>query len=199
VVADFDGDGQQTVGEALPDAAVLKGSLDALDEYTGQLLGLARDWRPTTAEAFTILATMLPTVGTAFATWKNSPFVAGPTAPPSPAVSRLADIQEMLASLQVVYAAVRPQVQAADPAQDRQLASGLSSLYDFVVDLYHKEQAGKRYTPEEADLLQTEAQDRATALTGQVTQIMAQLGVQLQQGTAACSGIVVGPTPSPTP
>jgi hypothetical protein len=199
VRADFDGDGKQTLSEAIPDAIVLKGSLDALDDYTGQLLTLARDWRPTAADAFTILATMLPTVGNYFATWKTSTFVAGTatTQPQYQAASRLADAASMLESLRIVYAGVSAQVRAADPAQDRQLAEGLDSLHAFVVDLYQKEQAGKHYTPEEADLLEAEAADRATALTSQVTQVMALLGVTLQQGTSACSGSA--PPPSPTP
>ena len=47
--------------------------------------------------------------------------------------------------------------------------------------MYQQEQGGKRFSPEEADLLGTEAQNRATAITGQVTQVAAELNIALEQ------------------
>ena len=42
-----------------------------------------------------------------------------------------------------------------------------------------KEQSGKRFTPEEANLLGEEAQNRATAITGQISQVAAALGIRI--------------------
>jgi hypothetical protein len=183
VAADFDGDGKQGFGEALPDANVLKGGADALDRYAGELAAKAQAWQPTESDAFTALVVMVPTMNEYFDSWKNSPFVAGDAATQRDfvAISRLADIQDILSGLQVVYGEVSPRVASVDAAQDRQAAERLSSLKAFVADVYAKEQAGKRFSPEEADLLGAEAQNRATAIAGQLTQLAAQLKVPIQQ------------------
>jgi len=54
-------------------------------------------------------------------------------------------------------------------------------LKAFVADIYGQENDGKRFTPEEADLLGAEAQNRATAITGQVSQAAAQLNIEIQE------------------
>ncbi len=47
--------------------------------------------------------------------------------------------------------------------------------------IHQQEQGGRRYTAEEADLLGAEAQNRATAVTGQIAQVAAQLGVVIEE------------------
>ena len=199
VQADFDGDGAQEPGETLPDAALLKGALDALDTYAGQLLDQAQSWQPTLNEVFTVLSVMLPTVESDFTIWRD--LRAGGAAPtvPSEMVSRLLDIQARLATLRVVYAAVRSQVRAVDPAQDSQFDTGLGSLHEFVTDILRQEQAGRVYTLDEAILLEVEAQDRTGALKGQVAQVMALLGAQVLSGTAVCGGLAAAPEVTPGP
>jgi hypothetical protein len=44
-----------------------------------------------------------------------------------------------------------------------------------------KEKAGIKFKPEDADLLGTEAQNRATAIAGQITQTAAKLNVKIQE------------------
>jgi hypothetical protein len=57
----------------------------------------------------------------------------------------------------------------------------LTDLKAFVADIYSREQSGKRFTPEDADLLGAEAQNRATALTGQIAQVAAKLHIQVEE------------------
>jgi hypothetical protein len=80
-----------------------------------------------------------------------------------------------------VYQNVSPRVQAVDAAQDRQIADGLTALKAFVADVYLQEQGGKRFTPEEADLLGAEAQNRATSITGQISQMAALLDIEVEE------------------
>lgn len=199
VVADFDGDGTQEPGETLPDAIVLKGALDALDDYAEQLLYEAQVWQPMVVEAFTVLVTLLPTVSTDLGTWKSAPAIAGTVAPElaAPPISRLSEAQATLGTLLVVYGGVSSHVRSLDPAQDSQLAGSLRGLHDLVADINSQEQAGKQYTLEEADLLESDVGDQVVGLTGQLSQVMAQLGMQALQGTAACSGVVPAATPVP--
>lgn len=183
VAADWNQDGAVEFGETLPDAAVLKAGADALDSYASQLQTAAQEWSPSTSDAFTALVVMVPTMSEYFASWRDSRFIAGEdsTQRDFVAISRLADIQDILGGLQIVYGQVRPLIDGVDAAQAAQIESGLSSLKAFVADVHQQEQGGRRYTAEEADLLGAEAQNRATAVTGQIAQVAAQLGVVIEE------------------
>jgi hypothetical protein len=180
--ADFDGDGKPGFGESLPDANVLKAATDAIDKYANELRTAAAAWQPTESEAFSALVGNVPTVGDFFTAWKDSRFVAGAasTRRDFVVVSRLSDIVDNIGSWQVIYQDLSPAVRAVDQAQDKQIVEGLNDLKVFVSDLYAQEQGGKRYNPEEADLLSAEAQNRATAISGQIAQVAAKLKVPLQ-------------------
>jgi hypothetical protein len=182
VKPDLDGNGTVDFGDALPDANVLKAGADALASYTAELATAAAAWEPTEADAFTALVVMVPTMSEYFESWKNSRFVSGDSATQRDfvAISRLADIQGILGGLQVVYAEVKPLVAGVDSAQASQIEQGLADLKRFVADVYADEQNGKRFTPEEADLLGAEAQNRATAVAGQVAQVAAQLNIPIE-------------------
>jgi predicted small lipoprotein YifL len=183
VQADLDGDGEIEFGESLPDANVLKGSVDLLASQAAELDADAQKWQPTESDAFTALVVMVPTMSEYFNSWKNSRFIAGDASAQRDfvAISRLVDIQNILGSLQVTYQGVSPLVVAVDADQDHQIEQGLSDLKAFVADVYAQEEGGKRFTPEDADLLGTEAQDRATAITGKISQVAGQLDIQIQE------------------
>lgn len=183
VAADWDGDGAVEFGETAPDAYVLKAGSAALDAYAGELLAAAEAWTPTLPDAFTTLVVMVPTMSEYFGSWRDSRFVAGESSTQRDfvAISRLADIQDILSGLELVYAQVRPLVETVEPDQAAQIAADLASLKSFVAGVYADEQAGKHFAPEDVDLLGAEAQNRATAITGQISQIAAELGVQVEE------------------
>jgi len=183
VTADWDGDGAIGFGETLPDADVLKAGADALAEQVGALADAAATWEPTLSDAFTALVVMTPTMNEYFASWRDSRFVSGDgsTQRDFVAISRLADMQDILAGLQVVYAQVQPLAGAIDAAVADQAGTGLADLRAFVADVYAQEQAGRKFTPEEAEMLGAEAQNRATAVTGQFSQLAALLAVPLAE------------------
>lgn len=182
VPADFNGDGTIELGDALPDANILKGSTDLLDQKANELAAAAAAWQPTEQEAFGALVANVPTVGDFFEAWKNSRFVQSDPSKASrdfAAVSRLSDIEDNVTSWQTIYGGLSPAVVALDSAADQQIQDGLRDLKTYVADIAAQEQSGKRFTPEEADLLSSEAQNRATAITGQITQVAAQLNIDL--------------------
>jgi len=183
VTADFDGNGTVDFGEALPEANVLKAAADALNSYAVELHDAAEVWNPNPTDAFTALVVMVPTMNEYFASWRDSRFVAGESSTQRDfvAISRLADIGDILSGLEVVYGEVQPMVDTVDAAQGEQIATGLADLKAFVADIHEQEQSGKRYTPEEADLLGAEAQNRATTVTGQISQVAAQLGITIDE------------------
>lgn len=183
IAADWDVDGTVEFGEALPDANVLKAAADALDSYTDEMNTAATAWEPTESDAFTALVVMVPTMSEYFNSWKNSRFVLGEASTQRDfvAVSRLGDIQDILGSLQIVYASIKPLAESADAAQAAQIEKGLTDLKSFVADVHSKEKAGQKFTPEEADLLGAEAQNRAAAIAGQVTQLAATLNIKIEE------------------
>lgn len=180
---DLDGDGQIEFGEALPEANVLLAASTKLHELSSQLTAAASAWTPTVEQAFSALVVMIPTMNEYFESWKHSRFVAGESSTQRDfvAISRLADIQDILGSLQVVYTGVKPLVSAQSSEQAQQIETQLDSLKTFVAGVHADEQSGKRFSAEEADLLGEEAQNRATAITGQISQVAAQLNVPLSE------------------
>jgi hypothetical protein len=184
VDSDFDEDGLIEFGEtSLPDAGVIRAAASRMDQAVTELQASAEAWEPTRADAFTALVVMVPTMSEYFESWKNSRFVAGDEARQRDfvVISRLADIVDILASLQVVFQSIEPLTVALDPVQSSQVEADLAGLRDFVADVHEQERGGRRYTAEEADLLGAEAQDRATAIAGQIAQIAGRLGVELAE------------------
>lgn len=180
---DLDGNGKIDFGEVLPEANMLKGAADLMDRYTGELQQSSTEWQPSESDAFTALVVMIPTMSEYFESWKNSRFVAGEASTQSDfaVISRLADIQNILSGLQVVYRSVSPKVAAVDAAQDTQIGQKLDELKSYVTKVYEQEQGGKQFTAEEADMLGGEAQERATALAGQISQVAAKLNIPIEQ------------------
>jgi hypothetical protein len=125
---------------------------------------------------------MVPTMTEYFNSWKASRFIAGDASTQRDfvVISRLADIQDILGGLLIVYEGLESRVASVDAAQASSIATGMADLRAFVADVYAREQAGHRFTAEDADLLGKEAQDRATAITGQIAQMAAQLGVEIE-------------------
>jgi Imelysin len=181
--ADLDGDGATEFGEALPDARFLLASAQAFDRYAGELAAAGEAWEPTESDAFTALVVMVPTMSEYFGQWKESRFVLGDSSEAESfnVVSRLSDINDILTGLEVIYAGVEDRLAEVDPAQAEQTGRELADLRAYVEDLYARESSGDRFAPEQADVLGTEAQDRATAIAGQVSQAAAELGVAIEQ------------------
>jgi hypothetical protein len=180
---DLDGDGTVEFGEVLPDPQFLQAASEAFVRYAGELDAAGDAWEPTASDAFTAVVVMVPTMSEYFGQWKDSRFVAGGAATSESfnVVSRLSDIRDILTGLEVIYEGIQPTVAEVDEQQAAQTGAELAALRQFIADLYEREQRGTRFKPEQADALGTEAQDRATAIAGQVSQAAAQLGVEIEQ------------------
>jgi nucleotide-binding universal stress UspA family protein len=180
--ADLDGDDRVAFGEALPDADFLVAMARDFAANARELDAAAKAWTPTDQDAFTALVVMTPTMSEYFEAWKNSRFVSGADADESAfvAASRLQDIADILGGLVLVYENVQPAVADADPQQARQTAAELRDLRDFAARLRDEEAGGRRFTARDADTLGSEAQDRAEAIAGQVSQAAGRLGITLE-------------------
>jgi hypothetical protein len=179
---DLDGDGRVTFGEAVPDADFLFAATRDFASNAKDLDGAARAWDPTPQDAFTALVVMTPTMSEYFEAWKNSRFVAGGRSKEKVfvAASRLQDIAGILNGLVLIYDSVEPSVTKANAQQAKQTGSDLKGLHRFAVELRDQEARGRRFSAGEADTLGSDAQDRAEAIAGQVSQAAGQLGITLE-------------------
>ena len=182
VEPDLDGDGKVSFGEAVPDADFYVTAAREFEKTTQELDAAAKEWTPTAQDAFTALVVMTPTMSEYFDAWKNSRFVAGNKADEKAfvAASRLQDIADILGGLETVYAAVQPSIASVDGAQATQTKEDLGGLTDFAARLRDEEAGGKQFTADEAETLGTEAQSRAEAIAGQVSQAAGQLDIKLE-------------------
>jgi len=74
-----------------------------------------------------------------------------------------------------------PRIASESPQQAKQTKRELNELLKFAADLRDREAAGETFTPKQADQLGSEAQARAEAIAGQVTQSARHLGIELQE------------------
>jgi hypothetical protein len=179
---DLDGDGKVEFGEVLPDAGVLVATARSFASYARKSNAAARAWQPNASDVLTALVVMVPTVEGYFGEWKSSRAIAGANAKEKAFVahSRLIDVHGILFSLQNVYRGIRPLVAQGGTAQSARIGSSLSGLTKFVDGIHAQEKAGKRFTPKQADLFGSRAQERANAIAGQITQVAGVLGIELQ-------------------
>ena len=81
----------------------------------------------------------------------------------------------------MIYGGIGPAIARVDASQAAQTRRELAALDSYVERLRKQERSGRRFTPQQADVLGREAQDRATAIAGQVAQAAARLKVKIVQ------------------
>lgn len=178
---DLDSDGEVTFTEVLPEANLLYGAAQALNQAGTEMVAAIEAWEPTSEDAFTALLVMTPTMSEYFEQWKQSASIAGEAAEEEAfiAVSRLFDVDGILNGLDLTYDSLSGMVEGADPVLDEQITAGYEDLTTYVAGLFADEQAGRQFTAEEADALGTEAQDKAQALAALVAQAAEETGVEV--------------------
>jgi len=179
---DLNGNGAVDATEALPDANVLKGSVDALVDAVAKLEQAVQAWQPTLSDLFTALVVMLPTAGGYFEEWRHSAYVVGNTSESENFVgsSRLLDVLGIYHGLQTTWTAVEPIVTSSDTGVGGSITAGITDLIAFVQDLADQEAAGTRFTTEQAEQFAGEVQQRGDTVAGLVTQAAALINVELQ-------------------
>lgn len=173
---DFDGNGTDERGDALPDAHFWLAIANSFVDATTQLNTAIGEWTPTLEDSFTALATMIPTMGDYFQEWKGSAYITDENADPRfVAQSRLVDVKGIATSLSVIYSNVGADVASKDADLDAQITAGFDDLLKFLDDTYAEETAGKKFTAEEVDALGEQAQNKAdnlAALAGEGASVL---------------------------
>lgn len=171
---DFDSNGTDERGDALPEANFFLGIANAFVDASTQLNESIAAWEPSLEDSFTALVTMIPTMGDYFQEWKNSAFVAGDD-PRFVAQSRLIDVKGIASSLSVIYSNVAPEVAGVDATLNEQIDAGFVDLLSFLDETHQQELDGVQFTAEQADALGEQAQvkaDTLAALAGQAASLL---------------------------
>jgi len=178
--ADLDGDGQTGAGEVLFDANLALGAAEGLVRWAQALEAEMTAWQPNRDDAFTAVVTMTPTVGDYFGEWKESQFLGGEGAA-FVAQSRLIDVLGIMGGCERMYtSAISPVLATGDTALDAAITSDFADLLALIGDTRAREEAGDRFSAEEADALGSEAQDIAERIVAQVLQAAAKHGVDIR-------------------
>ena len=180
---DLDGNGTEDFGEVLPDASFLLAAAEAFDRYAGELADSAEAWQPSESDAFTALVVMVPTMSEYFGQWKESRFVLGEASESQSfnVVSRLSDINDILAGLEVIFDGVEGRLTEVDPEQAEQTGRELSDLRAFVEDLYSREQEGSASSPSRPRCSAPRHRTARRRLPARCPQAAAELGVTIEQ------------------
>jgi hypothetical protein len=178
--ADVDGDGKIGFGDALPDANVLKAAATKLDATTAELQNAAKIWTPTVSDVVAALQANVPTAASVFIErWKNSRFVLGDATKSRDfnVISSLNDLEQNVGSWKSLYGGLSSAVKAKNAGLDAQISAGLDGLKAWATKLQAQEKI-KRFTPEQAEIIAKETQNRATAVVGKINQAAALLEVK---------------------
>jgi hypothetical protein len=168
----------------LPRADVLVASSLDCSAKADQFLADSKAWQPTMDECVGALVWMTPTFNTYFDDLKDSLY--NPTGKYI-SESRVLDMRGIMGSLQLVYNAIRPQLEEKDPA----LAAQLKIEYDGI--MHHIDEADRRDKATRAansKLSEVEIEEMAE----QAKHMSDQLAPQLQQ-VAALLGLKLPPKP----
>ena len=150
---------QARFGEDLPDANVFKAAADAFVLHAGKLDRSARVWRPT-ASMRSRRSSTVPTMSEYFGQWKTSRFVLGDRASSEAfKSSRGSAIGDIIGGLRVIYAASSLRSRGSTPRRP-QMGAASSPRSTATSRSCARRSARRRFTPQQADVLGREAQER---------------------------------------
>jgi hypothetical protein len=164
----------------LPRADVLVASSIDCAEKADQFLADSQAWDPTLDECVGALVWMTPTFNTYYDDLKDSLY--NPSGKYI-SESRVLDMRGIMGSLQLVYNAIRPQLEVKDPALAAQLKSEYDGIMRHVDETDRRDKATRaahsKLSEVEIDELAEQAKHMSDQLAPQLQQAAAILGLKL--------------------
>lgn len=164
----------------LPRADVALASAKDSEVRADQFLADCRKWQPTMDECVGALVWVTPTFNTYFDDLRDSLY-----SPSGKYISesRVLDMRGIMGSLQVVYNAIRPQLEVKDPALARQLASEYAGIMHHIDKTDRRDQAmratGGKLSQVEIEEMAEQAKSMSDQLAPQLSHAAAILGLKL--------------------
>jgi hypothetical protein len=166
--------------QVLPRADVLLASALDAREKSDEFLADSRAWQPTLDECVGALVWMTPTFNTYFDDLKDSLY--NPTGRYI-SESRVLDMRGIMGSLQLVYNAIRPDLEAKDPALAAQLAREYDGIMQHVDETDRRDRAARaarqKLSKVEIEEMAEQAKHMSDQLAPQLEQVAVILGLKL--------------------
>ena len=165
----------------LPDARLLTAASGEFDRSAKELDRAAEPGGRRDSDAFTALVVMVPTMSEYFGQWKESRFVAaqGFDSESFNVVSRLSDINDILAGLDVIYAGVEPRSRRSiTRGPGKPIASSRISIFIYGL---HRGSGPASPSPPSRPTSSAPRPRRRHGDRGPVSQAAAALGVEIAQ------------------
>ena len=164
----------------LPRADVLVASSKDCAEKNDEFLADCKAWQPTMDECVGALVWMTPTFNTYFDDLKDSLY--NPSGK-YVSESRVLDMRGIMGSLKLVYDAIRPQLEAKDPALAQQLKSEYDGIMRHIDETDRRDKAAraedKKLSKIEIEEMAEQAKHMSDQLAPQLEQVAALLGLRL--------------------
>jgi hypothetical protein len=164
----------------LPRADVVLASAKDAAVHTDKFLASCEAWQPTMDECVGALVWMTPTFNTYFDDLRDSLY-----SPSGKYVSesRVLDMRGIMGSLQLVYEAIRPQLEAKDPALAAQLKNEYAGIMKHIDETDRRDKAaraaGKKLSQVEIEEMAEQAKTMSDQLAPQLEQVAAILGLKM--------------------
>jgi hypothetical protein len=164
----------------LPRADVVSASAKDSVVHSDAFLADCQKWQPTMDECVGALVWMTPTFNTYFDDLRDSLY-----SPSGKYISesRVLDMRGIMGSLQLVYDAIRPQLEQKDPALAAQLASEYQGIMRHIDETDRRDRAtraaGTKLSQVEIEEMAEQAKTMSDQLAPQLSQAAAILGLKL--------------------
>ena len=166
--------------QVLPRADVLLASALDAREHSDAFLADSRAWQPSLDECVGALVWMTPTFNTYFDDLKDSLY--NPTGKYI-SESRVLDMRGIMGSLQLVYNAIRPELETKDPALAAQLAREYAGIMSHVDETDRRDKAARaasqKLSKVEIEEMAEQAKHMSDQLAPQLEQVAVILGLKL--------------------
>ena len=164
----------------LPRADIALASAKDAATHADAFLADCQKWDPTMDECVGALVWMTPTFNTYFDDLKDSLY--NPSGKYI-SESRVLDMRGIMGSLQLVYEAIRPQLEAKDPALAAQLKSEYAGIMSHIDETDRRDKAtraaGTKLSQVEIEEMAEQAKRMSDQLAPQLEQVAALLGLKL--------------------
>jgi hypothetical protein len=164
----------------LPRADIVLASAKDSVVHADKFLATCQDWQPTMDECVGALVWMTPTFNTYFDDLRDSLY-----SPSGKYISesRVLDMRGIMGSLQLVYEAIRPQLEQKDPALAAQLKSEYAGIMSHIDETDRRDKAARaahtKLSQVEIEEMAEQAKTMSDQLAPQLEQVAALLGLKL--------------------
>jgi hypothetical protein len=144
-----------------------------------ELHAASKKWNPTLDECVGALVWMTPTLNGYFEDWKDSRYNPNAALGRYVAESRVTDMRGIMASLELSYKAIMPEIAKKDAALAKKLQQDYAAILSFIDRVDAREKKGNKLTVPQIEEMAFQAKALTEPLVPKLKQVVALLGLKL--------------------